>query len=652
DRPPRPRAKPGRRPPPPAAGRAARAPWRIAPDEERADPARSPLLVPVPLPGAATPDEPSTPGPGQLVPGAPPLATISSTAPAGRTAPAPSAALASPAPPVVPTVPAPPAVPAAWDGSRVAVEPVLVPVTPPAARPAVAVDTPMSASAAPTAAAWLSEEQGAPTPNVEEAADDTAGAGAAGVPGTADVGDTANVDSPVDVDSPAGVGDTMDVSDAADVTGAADVGDTTRVGDLIEPLAVSVTRVTAAPPIAPPAAAEPGFISLARPAPLAPPTRNGNQPVATAQPATSVEPTVSAPPAAGVPLLVPVAARAAVAARPAAPVEPTPPPVTPRAPRPADGPFTGPDGDGPAGLVLGAVAGTRAPARVPLTALRQPTVVFAGSGAGKTALVRRLVEGCALRGVSSVVLDATGELARLGDAWPAPPVGWAGGDAELAREYLEATDVVVWTPGRDDGRPLSAEGDVDPAELLTPVPGRRARVSVVSLLGLAADEERQRFVGRLQLALAAWARSAPATGRGLAGLFVQDEAQAFAPAGAATPSARATLALAAEAGEHGLGLVLAAQSPRGLREEVLARAATWFFGRLNAPAQIDAARELAAALGGEAPEIGRLGVGEFYATSEGLPFQRVTTPMCLSHHAPWPLAADEIIARARAREAR
>lgn len=66
-------------------------------------------------------------------------------------------------------------------------------------------------------------------------------------------------------------------------------------------------------------------------------------------------------------------------------------------------------------------------ARVAVEALKKHTVVFAGSGSGKTVLIRRLVEECALRGVPAIVLDPNNDLARLGDAWPSPPPGWGPG---------------------------------------------------------------------------------------------------------------------------------------------------------------------------------------------------------------------------------
>ncbi|WP_238441048.1 helicase HerA-like domain-containing protein [Frankia sp. AgW1.1] len=366
-------------------------------------------------------------------------------------------------------------------------------------------------------------------------------------------------------------------------------------------------------------------------------------------PATAASVTVPAAPSAFSDLTISVGP--AVTAEPARPAPRFALPLlvaqpTGRAERADDTPATPEPTSGAAESVpIGTAAGPRAPVRLPLAALRRHTVIFGGSGAGKTVLVRRLVEESALRGVSSIVLDLTGDLARLGDAWPSPPTGWVPGDAELAREYVASTDVVVWTPGLPDGRPLDA-GSIDPGELLTPAPGLRARVSVVSLAGLPTDEARQVFVRQLQLATTAWARRLPATDRPLAGLVVMDEAHRLVPAGPPTPSTDSTLLLAAESADHGLGLIFAAPSPHALPDRIPRLAATQFFGRLNAPAQIDTARAMARALGGEAPEVGRLGVGEFYAAGAGLPFPCVTTALCLSHHPGWPLPVEEIVARA------
>lgn len=405
-------------------------------------------------------------------------------------------------------------------------------------------------------------------------------------------------------------------------------------------------------------------------------------------------------------------------------------------------------------LTLGVAVGTGVPARIELESLRKHVAIFAGSGSGKTVLVRHLVEQCALLGVSAIVLDANNDLARLGDPWPEPPPAWGSGDAERAAEYLAHTDVVVWTPGRTAGRPLSFQplpafddvlddpdefrfavdaavaalaprarvdgttvaatrgqavlrealryyarqgrsdltgfvdlladlpegvsalgtaprvgaqlaetlraamvndplfgGDgtpVDPGLLLTPPPGRRARVSVISLAGLPGDDQRQGFVNQLQMALFAWAKRHPAGERPLGGLLVMDEAQTYAPSGALTPSTESTIQLASQIRKYGLGLVFATQAPKGLHNQISGNAATQLFGFLNAPAQIAAAHELARAKGSSVVDISRLRTGEFYLAATGLPFQKIRTPLCLSHHPASPLNPEEVLQRARA----
>ncbi|WP_214411841.1 ATP-binding protein [Sphaerisporangium fuscum] len=412
----------------------------------------------------------------------------------------------------------------------------------------------------------------------------------------------------------------------------------------------------------------------------------------------------------------------------------------------------GAGGAGPS-IVVGRAADGGGPVAVQLEALRKHTAVFAGSGSGKTVLLRRLVEECALQGVSAIVLDPNNDLARLGDRWPEELAQWAPGDAARAEEYLANTDVAVWTPLRDGGRPLSFQplpdfggvaddpdefreavdtavaslapraklvgttnkvhqglavlretltyygrrghtslrglievlsslpdgvsellhagrlaADIaqnltaamvndpllggsgtamDPGILLTPPEGRRARVSVVSLIGLQSDEQRQSFVNQLQMALFAWIKKHPAGDRPLGGLFVMDEAQTFAPSGAMTACTHSTLALASQARKYGLGLVFATQAPKGLHNRIPGNAATQFFGLLNSPIQISAAREMARVKGGDVPHIGRLGAGQFYAAVEGGPFERIQASLCLTHHPKSPLTTEEVIQRSR-----
>jgi DNA helicase HerA-like ATPase len=113
-----------------------------------------------------------------------------------------------------------------------------------------------------------------------------------------------------------------------------------------------------------------------------------------------------------------------------------------------------------------------------------------------------------------------------------------------------------------------------------------------------------------------------------------------------TACTESTLALASQARKYGLGLVFATQAPRALHNRISGNAATQFFGLLNHSTQIAAARDLAKAKGGDMPDIGRLGLGQFYAAIEGSAFQRIQIPLCLSYHPKSPLTEEEVLQRA------
>ena len=79
--------------------------------------------------------------------------------------------------------------------------------------------------------------------------------------------------------------------------------------------------------------------------------------------------------------------------------------------------------------------------------LRRHVAILAGSGSGKTVLLRRIVEEAALLGIPSIVLDSNNDLARLGDPWPTAPDGWTAEDTAKAADYRRNVEVAIWTPG-------------------------------------------------------------------------------------------------------------------------------------------------------------------------------------------------------------
>ncbi|GAB3888941.1 hypothetical protein GCM10029964_057470 [Kibdelosporangium lantanae] len=154
-------------------------------------------------------------------------------------------------------------------------------------------------------------------------------------------------------------------------------------------------------------------------------------------------------------------------------------------------------------------------------------------------------------------------------------------------------------------------------------------------------------MNQLQMELFAWIKRNPAGDRPLGALFVMDEAQTMAASGTLTASARSTIVLASQARKYGLGLLFATQAPKGLHNQVAGNAMTQFFGRLNSPAQIAAANEMARAKGSPVVDISRLARGQFYVSGERFGFRQVETPLCLTHHPASPLRIEEVIERAR-----
>ena len=389
-------------------------------------------------------------------------------------------------------------------------------------------------------------------------------------------------------------------------------------------------------------------------------------------------------------------------------------------------------------------------AELPVALLTRHIAMFAGSGSGKTVLLRRIVEEAALVGVPSIVLDTNNDLARLGTAWPTSPDGWGEGDAAKAARYRRDVDVVVWTPGVASGRPLSlpvlpsfarladneeraqavdmawatlsplvgatgankvlkegllkealtafaAEGrdgvepfidfmmdlpaevsrlrkagelaagmgdqlraklavnpllggggqTLEPATLFTSDRPGATRISVINFAGLEADASRQDFVNQLQMALFAHIRRFPST---TPRLYVCDEAQNFAPSGAATASKASAVALARQGRKFGLGMVFATQAPKGIDTNIVSNCVTHFYGRMASPALMDAAEAMMASRGRAAKDLGALTRGTFYFTTEGMAQPvKIATPNCLTFHPQNPATPEEVVDLSRLR---
>jgi DNA helicase HerA-like ATPase len=184
---------------------------------------------------------------------------------------------------------------------------------------------------------------------------------------------------------------------------------------------------------------------------------------------------------------------------------------------------------------------------------------------------------------------------------------------------------------------------LDPHSLYYGAAGK-TRISVINFSGLTSDDARQSFVNQLQMSLFTWIKRHPSsTGR----LYVLDEAQNFAPSQKMTPCKESTVSFAAQAHKYGLGMIFATQTPKGIDNKIVSNCTTHFYGRMSAPATIEATRELMAAKGGAGEDIGRLSRGEFYFSTEatGRPL-KLRTPLCLTWH-PIRSPLSEVVAKAR-----
>lgn len=131
---------------------------------------------------------------------------------------------------------------------------------------------------------------------------------------------------------------------------------------------------------------------------------------------------------------------------------------------------------------------------LPAKALLRHMMALGSSGSGKTVLCKIVVEECVRAGIPALVLDPQGDLCSLALAADDPEqLVERGVDPELAREFADKADVVVFTPGSDKGIALG----VDPLAAAHASAGGRlddetcSRVAgmIASLLGYELDDD-------------------------------------------------------------------------------------------------------------------------------------------------------------------
>lgn len=201
---------------------------------------------------------------------------------------------------------------------------------------------------------------------------------------------------------------------------------------------------------------------------------------------------------------------------------------------------------------------------------------------------------------------------------------------------------------------LHQEGEpLDPGILFGPG-SARARVSVLSLVGLPGLDAPLQFVNQLAMSLFTWVKKNPCpSDRPLRGLLVLDEAKDFVPSQGWTPCKESLIRLAAQGRKYGLGVVFATQAPKSIDHNVIANASTQFYGKASSPAAIDTVEEQLRVRGATKVDVARLGKGRFYLAGNGMAApMKIAVPLCLSHHPASPPDEADVLRRAAASRAR
>jgi len=197
---------------------------------------------------------------------------------------------------------------------------------------------------------------------------------------------------------------------------------------------------------------------------------------------------------------------------------------------------------------------------------------------------------------------------------------------------------------------LRSQGPVlDPAVLFG-AGGEKTRISIISFLGLATLEQQRQFLNQLAMALFCSINKGPTPPQlPLRGLLVIDEARDFIPSMQASACLGSIQKLMAQARKYGVGLILATQYPKGIDQTIVAQCATHWYGKMNAPATIEAATALLKARGASSgDDVAALKAGRFFVSNADYlsPPAKLLTPMCLSAHV-GPMGPDTIVQKAR-----
>jgi hypothetical protein len=113
-----------------------------------------------------------------------------------------------------------------------------------------------------------------------------------------------------------------------------------------------------------------------------------------------------------------------------------------------------------------------------LMELTKHAIAFAGSGSGKTVLLKRIIEEATIARIPSIIIDCNNDLAMLGMRPDARTDTLSVDEAGRAENFFREAETVVWTPGREGGNPLGLEPLPDLAALASDEDELNAAISM------------------------------------------------------------------------------------------------------------------------------------------------------------------------------
>jgi hypothetical protein len=230
----------------------------------------------------------------------------------------------------------------------------------------------------------------------------------------------------------------------------------------------------------------------------------------------------------------------------------------------------------------------------------------------------------------------------LSDLPPEAHAGYAQAD-QVARGIAER----LRAGSKTDPFLRQAGAGFDPRAWFEASRSGKTRVSVINLSGLPATA-RQRFMAQLSMTLFCYMKRALLGERALLGLLVIDQASEFAPPARSLASKDNLLRLMVQARKYGLGMLLAAESPTSIDEQIAANSSSHIYGRAASPSAVDAARKQMELRTGGSGDVGALNPGTFYFHMQGMNTpQRFDTRLCLSVHPAGAVTDLEVLERAK-----